>query len=74
MLRGGGVGQWQAAFIALGRKWTCPSSLGRFGVGRWVELEGKVRLTSVPLYRVRSDAAGTVAAREVPRSWSIAMR
>ena len=73
MLRWELVGQWQA-FIALGRKWTCPRSLGRFGVEGWVELGGMVRVTSVPLYRVRSDAAGTVAAREAPRSWSTIMK
>ena len=67
------MGQWQA-FIPLGGKWTCPSSLGRFGVERGVELETGVKITSVPLYSVRSDAAGTVAAREAPRSWSAAMR
>lgn len=39
-----------------------------------MELEGRVRLTSALLDGINSDVAGTVAAREAPRSWSMIVR
>lgn len=60
--------------IALGEGWDYLSSLGRFMFEGSVELEGSVRLVSAPVSKFKSDAAGIIAAREVPSSWSIVMK